>query len=73
LTDFSENDLLIGNQLLRDRWEMIQRPVQDFWKQWMTPISKTLSNGEQENLKINDLTTVEGRFSIFKMKNWTHD
>ncbi|RLU26233.1 hypothetical protein DMN91_000026 [Ooceraea biroi] len=60
LTGLPETDLseLKINRL--NRWEMIQRAVQDFWKRWADEYVANLQSRvkwktEQKNLKINDL------------------
>jgi len=47
-----------------DRWQMIQRAVQDFWKRWAAEYvgnlqSRTKWKTTQENLKVNDLVLLK--------------
>ncbi|XP_067216968.1 uncharacterized protein [Linepithema humile] len=64
LNSLPENDLTdVGINRL-DRWEKIQRSVQDFWKRWAVEYVSNLQSrvkwkSRQENVKINDLVLLK--------------
>lgn len=77
LTCLPEIDLSDVNLNRLDRWQMIQRAVQDFWKRWAAKYvvnlqSRTKWKITQGNLKINDLVLLkEDNLPSIEMENWT--
>jgi len=64
LTSIPEKDLSDTKISRLDRWELIQRSVQDFWRRWSTEYVANLQSRvkwkeRQNNLKINDLVLLK--------------
>jgi len=64
LTSIPEKDLSDSKISRLDRWELIQRSVQDFWRRWSTEYVANLQGRvkwkeQQNNLKINDLVLLK--------------
>ncbi|XP_071573943.1 uncharacterized protein [Temnothorax nylanderi] len=64
LNSLPEDDLTDVKINRLDRWELIQRSVQDFWKRWAAEYVANLQSRvkwktRQENLKVNDLVLLK--------------
>lgn len=64
LTSLPEQDVLDVKINRLDRWEMIQRTVQEFWKRWAAEYIANLQSrvkwrSRQENLKVDDFVLLK--------------